>query len=95
MLKCFFEDTAPFGGKDTRALFNGLKIESAGEIYMNHQGQHPVIFLSFKEGRRSDFELSRHKLKYEISEEFRRHRYVLEKITDNEVKKLYEIFNPN
>ena len=37
MLKCFFEDTAQIGGKDTRALFHGLKIESAGERYMDHQ----------------------------------------------------------
>ncbi|MDR2971353.1 MAG: AAA family ATPase [Bacteroidales bacterium] len=29
MLKCFFEDTSLLGGKDTRALFTGLKIESA------------------------------------------------------------------
>ncbi|MDR2731769.1 MAG: AAA family ATPase [Fibromonadaceae bacterium] len=40
MLKCFFEDTAPIGGKDTRTLFNGLKIESAGEKYMEHQGKY-------------------------------------------------------
>ena len=49
MLKCFFEDTTPFGGKDTRALFNGLKIENAGDKYMNYQGKYPVIFLSLKE----------------------------------------------
>ncbi|MDR2972013.1 MAG: AAA family ATPase, partial [Bacteroidales bacterium] len=49
MLQCFFEDTAPIGGKNTRALFNGLKIEAAGERYMEHQGKYPVIFLSFKE----------------------------------------------
>ncbi|MDR2972467.1 MAG: AAA family ATPase, partial [Bacteroidales bacterium] len=48
MLKCFFENTAPFGGKDMRALFSGLKIEEAGERYLAHQGKYPVIFLSFK-----------------------------------------------
>jgi len=49
MLKCFFEDTAPIGGKDTRALFCGSNIEKAGERYMEHQGKHPVIILRFKE----------------------------------------------
>jgi hypothetical protein len=39
MLKCFFEDTAQVGDKNTRALFNGLKIESAGEQYLQHQGK--------------------------------------------------------
>ncbi|MDR2693811.1 MAG: AAA family ATPase [Chitinispirillales bacterium] len=48
MLKCFFEDTAPLNGKDTRALFNGLKIEDAGDRYLGHQGKYPVIFLSLK-----------------------------------------------
>jgi len=92
MLKCFFEDTSPFGGKDTRTLFNGLKIESAGDKYMNHQGKYPVIFLSFKEGRMGNFEESRFKLKYRIASEFRRHRYVLEKFADNGRKNLYEKF---
>ena len=44
MLKCFFEDTAQVGGKDTRALFRGLKIENAGEQYLQHQGKYPVVF---------------------------------------------------
>ena len=33
----------------TKDLFNGLKISEAGEQYMAHQGQYPVIFLTFKE----------------------------------------------
>ncbi|MDR2577960.1 MAG: AAA family ATPase, partial [Chitinispirillales bacterium] len=55
MLKCFFEDTSPFGGKDTRALFNGLKIEAAGDRYLQHQGRYPVIFLSFKEAESDSY----------------------------------------
>jgi len=43
MLKCFFEDTAQIGGKDTRSLFNGLNIEKAGDGYLEHQGKYPVI----------------------------------------------------
>ena len=49
MLKCFFEDTAHVGGKDTRSLFRGLKIDEAGDDYLEHQGKYPVIFLSFKD----------------------------------------------
>ena len=75
MLKCFFEDTTEVGGQDTRALFKGLKIESAGEQYMQHQGKYPVIFLSFKEAKLNSFESSFYKLISEIAEEFRRHRY--------------------
>ncbi|MDR2581127.1 MAG: ATP-binding protein, partial [Fibromonadaceae bacterium] len=90
MLKCFFEDTAPIDGKDTRALFNGLKIESAGEQYMEHQGKYPVIFLSFKEAKRDTFERSYTQLRNSIADEFKRHAYILEKISDNDNRNMFE-----
>jgi len=58
MLKCFFEDTAKLGGKDMRALFNSLKIEAAGEKYLEHLGKYPVIFLSFRGWKLNSFEVS-------------------------------------
>ncbi|MDR2591910.1 MAG: ATP-binding protein [Chitinispirillales bacterium] len=92
MLKCFFEDTARIGGKDTRALFRGLKIEEAGERYMEYQGKYPVIFLSFKEVKRDTFESSYHMLKECITDEFERHAYVAEKISgDNHIEKFKRI----
>jgi hypothetical protein len=82
MLKCFFEDTAPIGGKDTRSLFRGLKIEAAGDEYLEHQGKYPVIFLSFKEAETDTFAEACDFFKSMIAEEFCRHRYVMEKITE-------------
>ncbi|MDR2732329.1 MAG: AAA family ATPase [Fibromonadaceae bacterium] len=90
MLKCFFEDTAQIGGKDMRALFNGLKIESAGEQYMEHQGKYPVIFLSLKEAKRDTFERSYTQLKNFIADEFRRHDYAMKKISSKEDAELFE-----
>jgi len=90
MLKCFFEDTTQIGGKDTRTLFRGLKIEEAGERYMEHQGKHPVIFMSFKEAKRDTFESSYRMLKDEIVCEFRRHGYVAEKISHKEDRELFD-----
>jgi len=90
MLKCFFEDTAQVGGKDTRALFRGLKIEEAGERYLAHQGKYPVIFLSFKEAKRDTFDVSYSMLKDEIVGEFKRHKYIAEKISDKEDRALFE-----
>ena len=86
MLKCFFENNSQIaphvgGGKNTRSLFNGLKIESAEDKYFDHQGKHPVVFLSFKEAKRKDFEESYKQLKGELVEEFKRHDYVYEKIS--------------
>ncbi|MDR2693315.1 MAG: ATP-binding protein [Chitinispirillales bacterium] len=96
MLKCFFEDNAPLpvpgGGarKDTRALFNGLKIGVAGERYLEHQGKYPVIFLSFKEGKYGSFDESYEGLRDCIAKEFRRHGYVAEKITDKYDRELFD-----
>jgi len=82
MLKCFFEDTTPTTGKDTRALFSGLKIEAAGERYMEHQGKYPVIFMNFKEAGAQNFDEACMVFKDMLSAEFRRHKYVKEKIGD-------------
>ena len=90
MLKCFFEDTARVGGKDTRALFRGLKIEGAGERYLGHQGKYPVVFLSFKEGKRDTFESSYNMLRDEIADEFKRHAYAVEKISDDDDRELFK-----
>ena len=46
MLHYFFAEKAL--KKPTKGLFDGLKISEAGEQYMAHQGQYPVIFLTFK-----------------------------------------------
>jgi hypothetical protein len=91
MLKCFFEDTTPLeNAKDKRALFNGLKIDTAGERYLEHQGKYPVIFLSFKEAKRAKFEDSYFMLKNELVEEFKRHRYVSAKMPDSNDLALFE-----
>jgi len=90
MLKCFFENTAEVGGKDTRSLFNGLKIESAGEKYMENQGKYPVIYLSFKDAKMSNFEGSYYNLMYEIAGEFSRHYYILNSISQKADKEMFE-----
>ena len=90
MLKFFFESTAEFGGKDTRTLFKDLKIENAGEKYMEQQGKYPVIFLSFKEAKRNSFDFSYWQLKDDIAHEFSRHYYVKEKIAKKENLELFE-----
>ncbi|MDR0306736.1 MAG: ATP-binding protein [Chitinispirillales bacterium] len=90
MLKCFFEDTAQIGGKNTRVLFNGMNIEKAGEKYLEHQGKYPVIFLSFKDAKKETFEDSFGILKYTIAEELRRHSYIKEKITNKNELELFD-----
>ncbi|GBU20140.1 hypothetical protein R80B4_00015 [Fibrobacteres bacterium R8-0-B4] len=95
MLKCFFEDTAPIGGRDTRALFNGLKIEEAGEQYMEYQGKYPVIFLSLKDTKLNSFDLSYNRLKNCVTDEYKRHAYVMERISDADDLEMFKRLSSN
>jgi hypothetical protein len=90
MLKCFFEDTTLVGGKNTGALFRGLKIEVAGERYMCHQGKYPVIFLTFKDAKMATFENSYKQLKNIITDEFTRHEYTIGKIPTQRERDLFK-----
>ncbi|MDR1746354.1 MAG: ATP-binding protein [Tannerella sp.] len=75
MLKSFFEYNSELrkdhGSK--RRLFDGLKIEQAGDNYMQHFGQYPVIFLSFKEAKAKKWEQSYNALKECFYAEYERH----------------------
>ena len=53
MLRYFFAEKVK--NKPTKNLFNGLKISEAGEQYMAHQGQYPVIFLTLKRVKSNSF----------------------------------------
>ncbi len=73
MLRYFFEKT----DEDTSYLFDGLKISSAGEKYMSYCGQYPVISISLKGIEQATFEESLKEFRRIISQEFRRHKEVL------------------
>ncbi len=79
MLRCFFEDTGDDEkNAQNRELFHGLKIMEAGEGYVDQMGSCPVINLTLKSAKQPTFASAYEKLKIEIAEEFKRHRYVLE-----------------
>jgi len=78
-LRYFFETTYPNKRikKNNRKLFKGLKIEKEPE-FKTHQGLYPVIFLSFKSIKQLNFKDTLESIKRLITEEFRRHKYLLE-----------------
>lgn len=80
MVQCFFENKEKKGAekKGSRCLFEGLNIMQAGEDYLSHMGQYPVISLSLKAAKQPDFESSYRLLARQIANEFDRHRYILE-----------------
>ncbi|MFI3214071.1 MAG: AAA family ATPase [Eubacteriales bacterium] len=75
MLQCFFEKTE----KDRSHLFQGLKIEQAGDEYREHMGKYPVIMLSFKEAKKLNFSSSAKQVALSIEKEFNRHKELLNK----------------
>ncbi|MDE5781043.1 MAG: ATP-binding protein [Lachnospiraceae bacterium] len=80
MLQYFFEDARDYDGerKDNSYLFDGLRIMSAGEKYLNYMGRYPVISLSLKSSRQPDFEMAYAMIVRQIAEEYKRHYFILQ-----------------
>jgi hypothetical protein len=78
MLRYFFEK--PEEDTSTGAagqLFRHLKIWQAGEEYTSRQGKYPVIFLTFKDAKTSQWSDCLGYIKDIIREEYKRHDYLL------------------
>ena len=69
MLRVFFEKTP----EDTSFYFKDKYIWQCGDYYTKHQGQYPVIFLSFKDVKCSSWQETFQKISKLISLEFMRH----------------------
>ena len=80
MIRRFFEDEITEEGEkvDNAYLFEGLKIAECGEEILKHQQQYPVIFLTLKSAKQPTYALAYMELKKRISEEYKRHRYILQ-----------------
>ena len=80
MIRRFLEDEITEKGEkvDNAYLFEGLKIAECGEEILKHQQQYPVIFLTLKSAKQPTYALAYMELKKRISEEYKRHRYVLQ-----------------
>jgi hypothetical protein len=82
MLRYFFEKKEcrkhMFEDVDTAYLFEDLKIWEQGEKYRNEQGQYPTIYLTLKNAKQNNWNDTYENLKAIISDEYRRHSYVLE-----------------
>ena len=71
MLRTFFEK--PMDGKDTSHYFKNLKIWQEGEQFRAEQGKRPVIYITFKDIKWSDFKRTFEEITKVIGFEFRRH----------------------
>ena len=89
MLKYYFDCSQ----KDSRDLFEGLKIMEQGEKYTSKLGTYPVIYLTLKEVKDVTYEKMLLNMKTAILEVYREYRYLLEsdKIYDDEKKMINDI----
>ena len=83
MIQRFFEKTE----KSNAYLFDGLKINDAGEKYLKHQGQYPVITISLKDMDKSDYGSAFVFFKNAVAEEFGRHNYLKDSSELSEAEK--------
>lgn len=79
MLRTFFERETDKEGLtvDNSSSFKGTKILKAGEQYISHMGQYPVISLSLKSAKQPNFQMAYESLIDEIIKEYNRHSYIL------------------
>jgi len=90
MLHCFFSATV--WDQPTQGMFDRLKIAALGEEYMQHQGQYPVVFITFKDVKDHGYEIAYKKMCALVKEVYQEHRYLLTSpCLYDEDKKEYEI----
>lgn len=88
MLKYFFEDTGSTNvNVQNQQLFKNLKIMDQGEIYRGQMGRYPVISLSLKSSKQTDWKLAYSCLKEDIAREYRRHEAVLMLLPESDASK--------
>lgn len=85
MLRVFFEKT----DMDTSVYFMDKKIWKCGEVYQEHQGKYPVIFLTFKDVKYMTWEENVAYLKFVFATEFNRHPELFDSDKCNEFEKKY------
>ena len=81
MLQYYFEDRRDeFTGEkiDNSYLFEGLNIKAEGEKYTQYIGKYPVINFSLKSAKQRSLDLAFQCIREEISNEFKRHKYIIE-----------------
>ena len=87
MLKYYFDCTK----KDSKELFQGLKILEQEEKYTSKLGYYPVIYVTLKDAGLMNYNLMMMQLKTIMMEVYYEHRYVLEKEEMSEGER--KIFN--
>jgi len=65
-------------GEETQGLFDGLKIAECGDEYMRHQGKYPVVSVTFKDIKASNYQSVYKDLSMLLSRVYHSHKDLLE-----------------
>lgn len=88
MLRYFFEKS----DVNPAPLFEGTKIWDAGHPYTDQMGQYPVITLSLKSLKQTDFKSAFYCLREEIAREFDRHASIVSSLDSRDKQEKYNRF---
>ena len=79
--------------ENAKELFKGLKIMDAGKKYTSQMSSYPCIYMTFKDVRQTTYEDMIYKLKKEMADIYRQHRYILDsqKIYEEEKKNIMKV----
>lgn len=88
MLRYFFEKS----DVNPAPLFEGTKIWDAGHPYTDQMGQYPVITLSLKSLKQTDFKSAFYCLREEIAREFDRHASLVSSLDSRDKQEKYNRF---
>jgi len=92
MLQHFF--SAEVNGVSTKGIFDNLKIaKEQNGLYLNQQGKHPVIFISFKDVKQESLDMFFEKIIQLIASTYREHEKIItesSKLTESQ-KTIYKL----
>lgn len=91
MIKTFFE----FSVSDTSVYFKDKKIWACGKEYQEHQGQYPVVYLTFKDVKCDTWSNTFYAIRSQLKNDIKRHQELLnaDLLTDDEEMLISRIIN--
>ena len=87
MLKYFFDIKE---AEENRKLFKGLYIEKTESF--KEQGQYPVVFLSLKDLKATNWEIMQEKIVVTLSDFFSEYYYLLKELNENDTDKFKKYY---
>ncbi len=94
MIKCFYQNSDFLNNKyDPKKLFENLKIWQEDEKYLEKCGKYPVIYLTFKDVKDSNWENCYEGIVALVSDEYENHCYLFDCLSEKEKAYFNRVMN--